>query len=1030
MLLLPVGSPQVKAEEGAKALKPEELEFFENKIRPVLAESCYECHNSIDKKKGGLALDWKDALDEAGIIVPGKPEDSGLIGAMDHWPGYEAMPDKAPKLSPVVIQQFETWIRMGAPDPRTKKPTRADLEAQVDWPSIRDRRARWWSFQPLKKSIPAPSEGTEWNQNAIDRYIYAGIRTKGLMPQPQADPATLVRRAHLILTGLLPSPEVVDAFVADPTDAAYVSLVDRLIASPQFGEHWARHWMDWYRYAETHGSEGDPPIPYAGVYRDYLVRALNADVPYDQLIREQLAGDLLPEPRLNPDLQINESIIGPAQLRMVPHGFGVTNAYEEQITWTDNQIDVVSKAMLGLTVSCARCHNHKFDPISQHDFYRLYGVMVSSRPTVRNMETPERQEMNREAIHDSKQAIRVALADHWLSDLDGAMQRMRDVRIGEPEKTPDHDPFSAWIKGSTLGPKPLAKLLGNQVEAHRKRMVHNRQARQEATFHLDFRDPEHADRWFSIGNGTKEAVSRPGAFAVAPEGEFAITGIYPAGLYSHMISDKHSGVLNTVLHEAKGKYNAIRAVGNGGHARFSVRNYPLPHGLLHPSQTLKQDLGWVQLGKYAYWNGEKGYHEITTSSDRNSEVKEERSWFGVIEIMAGDHLPQETGAPLVAWHDDLDGIRTNDDLLRAYRDELQQAIAAWKIDQLNDEQAILLNAALRRGFLAHKVSNLPAPLRRLVEAHRELDSGIPLQRRVAGVMDAQIWDQPNLTRGDPRKEEEPVPRRFLEIFEGEEYPADASGRLQLAEDILRDDNPLASRVIVNRLWHHIFGSGLVTSTDNFGLLGEKPTHPELLDHLALSLRESGWSLKQSIRAMVLSRAFRSASTSSEKTAGIDPLNRWLSFYPPRRMQAESIHDALHLVADTKVTNRVMHQQVLRNSLNPFLTTFNFPVPTTTVGKRDQTNVPGQALTLLNGPIARSCSNRWAIRIKDDYRLKTDRERITRMYREAYSRPPTESELQSCLDFLAGGDADRATVGDPWQRLAHALYNTKEFIYVR
>ena len=1023
------------AAESSKSLSPGELEFFESKIRPVLAESCYECHNSVDKKKGDIALDWKDALLDADIIVPGKPEESDLIAAISHDPDFEAMPSKAPKLSPVTIQQFKKWIKMGAPDPRTRKPTKADLEAQVDWPSIRDRRAQWWSFQPLKKITPPVATDQVWNTHAIDRYIYAGLKAKDLEPQAQADPATLARRAHLILTGLPPSPETVEAFVADPSDTAYEVLIDKLIASPQFGERWARHWMDWYRYAETHGSEGDPPVPYAHVYRDYLIRALNTDVPYDQLIREQLAGDLLEKPRLNDQLKVNESMIGPAQLRMVPHGFGVTNAYDEQITWVDNQIDVVSKAMLGLTVSCARCHNHKFDPISQHDFYRFYGVMVSSRPTVRNMDTAELQEKHRELIVKSKQAIQAAISDHWLSDLNATQESIRNFKPKErkeqeePKKIGDHDPFAAWIKGSKLEGEKLKNLLAQHSNSHRARLIHNEKARNEATFHLDFRDPDNAGQWFSIGNGMKDAISKAGAFAVAAEGGQALTGIYPAGIYSHLISDKHSAVLNTLFHEAQGKVNTVRGMGNKAVSRFAMRSYPLNHRGLHPVVNMTNELTWRKIGKYDYWNGEKGYHEIATNSDRASRPGQGRSWFGVLEIISGELSPKETGAPLAAWHPDSASIQNRDQLLQDYREGLKAAVEAWKAGSANDDQAILINAALRHQFLSNNIADLPAGLRRMIAKHRKIEAEIPQPRRVAGVMDAEIWDQPNLTRGDPRKEEEPVTRRFLEVFPGEDYPADASGRLQLAEDILREDNPLTSRVIVNRLWHHVFGSGLVTSTDNFGLIGEKPSHPELLDYLALSLRESDWSLKKSIRSMVLSRTFRSASTRDEKTSEVDPLNRQLSFYPARRMQAESIHDALHFVADTRIGKRVMHEKVVRNAISPFLSTFNFPTPTTTVGKRDLTNVPGQALLLLNGPTAMHCADRWAKRIEGDGQLTSDEEKITRMYRESYSRPPTEAELQTCLNFLAGG-TEQKDVGNPWQRLAHALYNTKEFIYVR
>ena len=634
---------------SASELNPKQLEFFESKIRPVLAESCYECHNSVDKKKGDLALDWKEPLMASGVIVPGSPEESDLIGAITHAKGFEPMPDKAPKLSKVTIKQFEEWIRMGAPDPRTTKPTKEDLAAQVDWPTVRDKRTQWWSFQPLEKTEPPRTGDPEWDANAIDRFVAARMSEEDLAPLPEADPATLVRRLHLVLTGLPPKPEVVREFTAAPGLKTYTALVDQLLASPEFGERWARHWMDWYRYAETHGSEGDPPVPYATTYRDYLVRALNTDVPYDQLIREHLAGDLLKNPRVNEELGLNESAIGPAQLRMVPHGFGVTNAYDEQIAFTDNQVDVISKGMLGLTVSCARCHNHKFDPISQKDFYRFYGIMISSRPAVRSADSPALRKKNRKEIRELKPTIRKALAEHWLQDLDGAMQRLQASKL---EKLPDTDPFAAWAAGAQQEDEKLRGILESHRKSHEGRLAHNDKARKNATFHLDLRDPKSAKEWFTAGRGVSGQVNPAGSFALSSGGDKAVRGIYPAGVYSHLISDKDNASLTTLFHEAKGSTNAIRGVGQESTARFALRSYPLSHGGLHPSPKLPGQFGWLRINKYDYWNGEKGYHHVATAADATIRPGGERSWFGIREFYAGDTMPKETGAPLAAWHDE------------------------------------------------------------------------------------------------------------------------------------------------------------------------------------------------------------------------------------------------------------------------------------------------------------------------------------------------------------------------------------------
>ncbi len=439
----------------ALAVPPDQIEFFESKIRPVLVEHCYKCHNSIKKQEGGLALDYRGALfaggDSGEAVVPGKPVKSLLILAMQHEGDYE-MPANAPKLDDTVIQDFVKWVKLGAPDPRLTKPSQINTATALDWQLVRDQRLKWWSFQPLQFHVAPPAKDPEWNTNAIDRFIYKRMLSEGLEPQELAVPEVLVRRLHHILIGLPPSPETVQEFVANPTPHAYEQLVERLLASKEFGERWARHWMDWYRYAESHGSEGDPRIPNIQHYRDYLIRALNSDVPYNQLLLEHVAGDLLENPRINEELGINESAIGPAHFRMVPHGFGVTDAYDEQITFTDNQIDVLTKAMLGLTVSCARCHDHKFDPISQKDFYRLYGVMVSNRASSVLIDSQEKLVKNKAAIRALKRDIRQSFADYWLGQIGELPERLLASSLFDkipnekPQLPPDFEKLSEGEK--------------------------------------------------------------------------------------------------------------------------------------------------------------------------------------------------------------------------------------------------------------------------------------------------------------------------------------------------------------------------------------------------------------------------------------------------------------------------------------------------------------------------------------------------------------------------------------------------------
>ena len=1014
----------------ANALLGEEItsaqrEFFEAKIRPILAENCYNCHNSVDKKKGDIALDYRAALLESEVIVPGNPGKSRLILAVRHAGDVEPMPSKAPKLSNLSIKHLEEWIAMGAPDPRLTKPTKEELAGKVDWQTVRDQRLEWWSFQPIVKS-PAPrADDPQWNENEIDRFIYAGLKSKEMQAAPLADPATLVRRLHLVLTGLPPKPEVVESFVARPTEQAYAALVDELMKSPRYGERWARYWMDWYRYAETHGSEGDPEIPYVQQYRDYLIRAIDADVPYDQLIREHLAGDLLKSPRLNTDLGINESAIGPAQLRLVPHGFGVTNAYDEQITFTDNQIDVISKAMLGVTVSCARCHNHKFDPISQKDYYKFYGIMVSSRPAIVNVDSPALQNLHRLEIEQLKSTIRREFSNAWLGEVDSAIGKLEKSDL---EKTGDNHPLGAWAKLRDLDPGAIKSKIEEMRNSYQQGLEHNEMAKKNATFYADLRDQATYDHWFRSGNGLGAKVSPAGSFALEGDGENAFTGIYPAGIYSHLISDKHNGLLNSVFHLAKGNNASLRAFGSGANARFIIRSYPLVHGGLHPSANLRPEPAWIKFHKYEYWNGEQGYFQINTAADSTANTGGERSWFGLLEAYAGNEGMRELGTPLAALASGTEKITDRASLLLFYRDSLHAAISAWRDETTTDPQARLLDAFVSRGMLSNNIATLPAPLKSLVETYRKREHEIRKPARAPGVMEGEPWDQPLLARGDNKKEEVPVPRGFLEFLPGKPYPKTSSGRLELADDVLSDRNPLTARVIVNRLWHHTFGRGIVASADNFGRLGSEPSHPQLLDFLAVDFREHGWSMKSMVRSFVMSRTFRSASAAPPGNGDKDQQNLLLAYFTPRRLDAEAILDNVRFVAANDTPRRAIFNPVERNNLDSFLTSFNFPIPTSTVGVRTSTNVPAQALTMMNGRIVEDAARQWAKRITDNRDLATPDAKIDAIFLQAYARHASPQEIAACLEFI-GSEPGGQTKGDSFFRITHAILNSKELIYV-
>lgn len=1037
----------------------DQLEFFETKIRPVLAESCYECHNSIDKAKGKLALDWKTPTLKGGseglAVVPGKPEKSLLIKSIRHEDDLE-MPDKAPKLSDQVIADFVKWIEMGAPDPRTEKPTKQDLEKSVKWEDVREKRSEWWSFQPLKFSIPEKADLKDWQSNTIDTFVFAELKSKKLKPAEEADKYTLLRRLHLILSGLPPVTEDIERFMADKSENAYEKEVDRLLASTAYGEKWARHWMDWYRYSNSHGSEGDPQIPFSEEYRDYLIRALNADVPYNQLLKEHLAGDLLKNPRINHELGINESAIGPAHFRMTPIGFGVTDAFDEQVNVIDNQIDVMSKAMLGLTVSCARCHNHKFDPISQKDFFRMYGIMLSNKQSTIVIDSEEKQNINKKEIAGIKKEIRQELASFWISQIDSIPSKIEKVlstpaesplkKLPKGEKLPrkeankrkeeerrikEHNQSLAALKNIqhpfsfiTLKNKveKLSAVIAAQMEQADKVEKENARTKKEASFYLDFSDPKNAGRYFISGNGV-DGISPAGSYALNNSGDTAVLGVYPAGIYSHMTSTKHAAVLSTQFFKVQDKHLLINVSGKDSQARTPIRNYPLSHGGLHPNKILNDsDPSWnTAPGRWSYWTGEMAHFELRTAREIYPKTGPENSWFGISELYIGKGaLLNEPASLLTVLEHPEKVLKDAGSIDKAYKLVIKDILTKWAAGKLSDKEVRFLQPFIQYDILPNKISAMPEDLKSKINKYRKLENEIPVPRRAPGLQEAEVIDQPLMTRGEYKKLEAPVERQFLEVFSDKKYSKTNSGRLELAEDMISEKNTLKSRVLINRLWSYIFGRGIVKSTDNFGRLGSEPSHPELLDFLAHDFEKNGWSVKKAVRQMLTSRTFKSKSISSAKADELDPENIYLSYFTPRRMEAEAIFDSMNAMTGRNF-KRAVFDKVIRNRLNPFLTAFNRPTPMSTESSRLSTNVPAQALTMMNDFTTSISAN---VLERAIYRksFKSDEDKIKALFMHCYCRPAGKMEIEQCKKFLH-------STGSDWNRLTEIILNSKEIIYV-
>lgn len=933
---------------GAFAATPDQMDFFENRIRPVLAQDCYECHSEATKKKGGLLLDtrggWQAGGDTGPAIIPGNAKASLLIQSIQHEHEDLAMPKNGAKLDDSVIADFVKWVNDGAFDPREVVPTPEQVAKDTDWKAVLDRRKQWWAFQPPAKtealknaqSIVKAAPG----QNPVDALIADRLKKEGLTQTPAADAAVILRRLSYVLNGLPPTPAQLDEVRANP--GRLTTLVDEMLASPRYGETWARHWMDWVRYAESYGSEGDPAIPYAWRYRDYLIRAFNADVPYPQLVREAVAGDLLPKPRLNRELGINESALGIGQLRMVLHGFSPTDTLDEMVTFTDNQIDVVSKAFQGLTVSCARCHNHKFDAISQTDFYSWFGIFGSTRPAVIDVNTPDRGLAERAQLASLKMEIKHVMADVWAK----AAKALPKAEVMLP-RTPPGEVIKRW----------------------------------------DLRQ----DKWFADGQGVKQGVTKAGEFSVSDNADKVIAHVHSSGVYSGLISSKDRGVLMSPRFKCEGGTLWIRSSGGGlSRARYIVQNYPRT-GTIHKAKEFKEPADevpkWHPLD-LEYWKGDDMFIQCTTAADMPVEYKDQRSWFGISEVV----ITRGNEAP------------GND----VFASEVLPLVEAWRTNRLTDAQAELLDSLIRADKLPNDVKQVPE-VAALMAKYREIEAKLPEPTRAPGLLEADTYDSPMFVRGDHKQPAQMVPRYFLDSIDSKPFQTKQSGRLELANHLVAKDNPLTSRVIVNRLWHHVFGRGLVGTPDNFGKLGELPTHPELLDWMAVHFEESGGSIKELVRLLVTSKTFQAGDRTPEGAAAKDPDNRLLSHWMVRRLNAEPIRDAMLTLSGKlepemfgePVTNdtprRSVYMKVIRNGLDDFLTAFDLPVPMTTRGRRDVTNVPAQSLAMLNDRHVRRLATDWARNTTKQ--TNDDEARVQQMFEQALGRKAAPNEVAASLAFV-------------------------------
>jgi len=964
---------------------PEEISFNFD-IRPILSNNCYVCHGpDSSTRQADFRLDLRDSAtkrldDGSKAISPGNWQKSVLISRVTSSDLEFMMPPPEMKrhLSEREIALLKRWI---------------------------DEGARWepyWAFMPPVEHLVPEVNEDQYVNNYIDNFVISKLEDHQLTPAKVIDKSGLVRRLAFTLTGLPPETEMVSSFVDDNSPDAYEKLVDHYLGSQHFGEQWARHWMDLVRYADTRGHEFDYTIIGAWRYRDYLIRAFNNDVPYDQLIREHLAGDLLENPRLNVREGFNESIIGTAFYCLTEGKHSPVDLRLDQSERIDNIIDVTSKTFQALTVACAKCHDHKFDPIPTTDYYSLYGMIESTRFT-----------LNQAGFDHRKKLI-----------LDSLKEGYVNIRNYITENIPETD-YSDPVSGQTINLQKDYRVIG------------------------DFRNGTLND-WTSNGMAFVNALGQPvveGNRVVGLESGKASSKVLGKGLYGVLRSPGFVISEDSLVIRAAGKYSIVRVIIDN----FQLIQDPI-YGQLQtiPKTDELQDYR-IDL---SMWKGHHAYIELLVGDYRRRKDKgfheydlDPQAWVEVEYVIAYDSSFTESIAGMK-------GLKSNK--------LLSELMQAWEEEKATPNEITRLNL----WFSNNKPFITGINLWQKNQERRALalyDSSF-----VVGVTDGDHIQSPVFLRGSLQNLSlEEVPHRFLTAVSDttKVFQDKGSGRLELAQKIADPKNPLTARVMVNRLWHHVFGRGIVETVDNFGVQGKIPSHPQLLDYLAIKFIDDGWSVKKLLRYMVLSQTFQRITEPSQASLANDPDNLLLQHYPVRRINAESLRDAvlatsgrldksmygppipMHLTEFLEGRGRPKHsgpidgagrrsvyQALNRNFLPPMMLAFDMPVPFSTFGRRNVSNVPAQSLTLLNDPFISEQASKWAnqlIKEQDSFE-----ERVNKIYMRAFSRLALDHEVEQARWFFAEQQnllenevAFNQMEFELWKSYCHTIYNSKEFLFL-
>ncbi len=1160
----------------AAADSPQNVEFFEKQVRPLLVARCQKCHSG-EAPKGNLRLESRAELmaggDTGPAIVPGDPKESLLVDAINYGDTYQ-MPPKS-KLPAEEIAVLTRWVELGAPWPVDQAGTKTDKK-KFD---LAERRAAHWAWQQVRPSAPPGVRDGAWPLGNVDRFILAKLEAAGMHPAPPAEKRTLLRRLYFDLVGLPPTPADVAAFLADDSPGAVAKVVDQLLASPQFGERWGRHWLDLVRYAESRGHEFEPPIPNAWQYRDYVIRALNADVPYDQFLTEHVAGDLVEKPRLNPAAGFNESILGTGFWFLGEEVHSPVDIRQDEMDRLDNRIDVMSKTFLGLTVACARCHDHKFDAISQRDYYALAGFLISSSYRQVRYETLEKERQIAGELYQLRTGASHELAAQLAAAERPALAHMSDYLLAARQAILDGftAPEPAKPDANQKNPTPADELLAGETPSQLAELATSRSldprllAAWAAQLHQAKSDARHPLHPFALVAFDKTAAEparcaellaplaeklaaelspKPQQNGAAARSEQTIVdyadpkapwfqdgfgfGLRPIRAGELLISDTPDGKVDALAPALQLAPSLQLATASYAQRDLAWKNIKLASGTDRDYGTLG---GWDRVGctlrtpeaiiaSGKVWYLVKGSgrvyavvnsHLIVGGPLHGAVLREWKGdankWQWVqhdLTAYAGHHMhfefspigdeslaiarvvdsPNQPALDVQALAERPDGPnrllvellageakQSIEALARGYQQLCLQVAEHLAADKIADSAPAASEARLANWLLEHAelwATAQSEPLvaighsRQQFAAHQaQLIQQLPAESHTAIAMfEGNGQDELLLIRGNSKTPGEPVPRRLLEaISGGEPLPAGTgSGRLQLAQAMLAPTNPLTARVMVNRIWHHLFGQGIVGSVDNFGVLGQAPTHPELLDYLADEFVREGWSIKRLIRELVLTRTYQ-MSSQPDAFEEQDPQDLLLHRMRIRRLEGEVIRDAMLAVSGrldqtqfgpsvpVHLTpymdgrgkpasgpldgngRRSIYISIRRNFLSPMMLAFDMPIPFNTVGRRNVSNVPSQALIMMNDPLVVGQATVWAQRVLKQPG-QSPAERVGLLYEQALGRPATENELRTAAAFLEQQARELGIAGEGWQTdprvwsdLCHVLFNSKEFIFV-